>query len=337
MRSMFTGRPPLGYAFEALCAQPATGTTVPIVGGGSSGVHESCHNPGQSAVSYLEKVRRCNARDLACHIPFLIENTQVGWLTQERAHTVLQHPEAFVKTEKGVAVSPSLSTADARTEALANITPDLIASGLFREGTGEMYGVKNDWTVPALFLMDRMHVPGFGVRAYGVHLNGFVTKADGIYLWIGRRAADRIVEPGKLDNMVAGGQPANLSISENLVKEAGEEAGLLAELTRTARAASFISYCFETPNGLRNDTLFCYDLEMPADTIPRNTDGEISGFELMSLSDVLDLVRETDRFKFNVNLVIIDFAMRLGALTPDKTSGYEKIATELRQRPLPIV
>jgi 8-oxo-dGTP pyrophosphatase MutT (NUDIX family) len=288
-------------------------------------------------VSYLEKVRRCNARNLASYVPFLIENTQVGWLTQERAHTVLQHPEVFIKTAKGVSMSSSLSTADARSKALAGAVPNLVASGLFRAGTGEMYGVRNEWSAPASLLMDRMHVPSFGVCAYGVHLNGFVTKADGVYLWIGTRASDRIVEPGKLDNMVAGGQPANLSIDENLVKEAREEAGLPAELARTARAASAISYCFETPNGLRNDTLFCYDLEMPANIIPRNTDGEISGFELMSLRDALGLVRETDRFKFNVNLVIIDFAMRVGALTPEKTPEFEKIAAELRQRPQPVV
>lgn len=284
-------------------------------------------------MSYLKKVQRCNARDLMRYVPFLIEDAQIGWLTQERANVILKHAEVFMKTAKGVTMAPSLNTPDSRSDALAAIAPHLTASGFFGKGTGEMYGVRNEWSARPLLLMDRMHVPGFGVRAYGVHLNGFVVKPDGIYLWIGTRADDRIVEPGKLDNMVAGGQPADLSISDNLLKEANEEAGLSASLARKARAGSVVSYCFETPKGLRNDTLFCYDLEMPEDVIPRNTDGEISDFTLLPLEEVLDIVRDTDRFKFNVNLVILDFAMRLGALTPENTADYEKIASGLRERP----
>jgi hypothetical protein len=288
-------------------------------------------------MSYLDKVQRCNARELARYTPFVIGDTHVGWLTPERADAVLRHPSVFVRTVAGVAMAPSHSAPEARTEALARIAPQLTASNLFRAGSGEMYSVKNHWRAPALLHMDRLLVPGFGVRAYSIHLNGLVLKAGGVHLWAGTRAADRIVEPGKLDNMVAGGQPATLSITENLIKEAHEEAGLSPELARKARAASVISYCFETLNGLRNDTLFCYDLEMPPDVVPQNTDGEISGFNLMPLPEVLALVRDTDRFKFNVNLVVIDFAMRCGALTPENTPDYEQIAAGLRQPPQPIV
>ena len=41
--------------------------------------------------------------------------------------------------------------------------------------------------------------------------------------------------PGMLDNMVAGGQPAGLSLMENVVKEAGEEAGIPCAVAGTAR------------------------------------------------------------------------------------------------------
>ncbi len=284
-------------------------------------------------MSYLDKVDRCNVRDLSKYTPFVIEGIQVGWLSPERTEVVLRHQGVFVKTDTAITMSPALSTPEDRTKALADIAPELVASGLFRPGTGEMYGVKNQWSDPALLRMDRMLVPAFGTRAYGVHLNGSVVKDGLTHLWIGTRAADRIVEPGKLDNMVAGGQPFGLSLTENLIKEADEEAGLSADLAQNARATSVISYCFESANGLRNDTLFCYDLEVPEGVTPRNTDGEISRFELMPLPEVLDLVRDTNRFKFNVNLVIIDLAMRLGALTPENTPKYEQIAAGLRTRP----
>lgn len=261
----------------------------------------------------------------------------MGWLTNSRAEVILGHPKVFIKTPLGVAMAPSLSTVDARTKALIKITPQLEDSGLFHKSTGEMYAIRNLWGGPTLLRMDRMLVPAFGARAYGVHVNGIVMKAGATHLWIGMRSSDRIVEPDKLDNIVAGGQPASLSIMDNIIKEAYEEAGLEESLARSAKSASSISYCFETPNGLRNDTLFCYDLHVPSGVVPCNMDGEISRFELMPLHDVLAMVRDTDRFKFNVNLVIIDFAMRVGQLAPDNTPDYEQIALGLRNHPQPIV
>jgi isopentenyldiphosphate isomerase len=168
------------------------------------------------------------------------------------------------------------------------------------------------------------------VRAYGVHLNGYVRTAAELALWIGTRAMDRAVAPGKFDNMVAGGQPAGLGLRENLVKECAEEAALPAALAARARAAGAISYAFNSSSGLRNDVMFCYDLEMPAEVTPRSADGEVSGFELMPIADVLGLIRDTDRFKLNVNLVILDFAIRHGVLTADNTPDFEAIVTGLR-------
>ena len=303
---------------------------MPSVIVGRARVHGPVRNRREEIVSFLEKVQRCHTHDLTSYVPFTINGSQVGALTEERAHAVALHTDVFEKTVSGITMSESLSTPDARSEALAAVMPELHASGLFRRGNGEMYGVRNQWSDPVLLLMDRRHVPGFGVRAYGVHLNGYVVKPDGIHLWIGTRSDDRAVAPGKFDNMVAGGQPATISISDNLVKEADEEAALSEDLARQARATSVISYCFETPRGLRNDTLFCYDLEMPDGITPRNTDGEIREFNLMPLTEVLELVRTTDQFKFNVNLVIIDFAMRMGALTAENTPKYEEMAAGLR-------
>ena len=40
-------------------------------------------------------------------------------------------------------------------------------------------------------------------------------------------------------------------------------------------------------------------------------------FYLWPLEDVIERIRETDDFKFNAALVIIDFAVRHGVLKPD--------------------
>jgi 8-oxo-dGTP pyrophosphatase MutT (NUDIX family) len=183
-----------------------------------------------------------------------------------------------------------------------------------------------------LALIDRSAVSSFGLRAFGVHLNGYVRQGKAIKLWIGERALDRAVEPGKLDNMVAGGQPAGLGLQENLIKEAAEEAGIDRAMALGAIPVGALGYCMAGNRGLKPDTLFVYDLEVPADFTPRNTDGEISRFFLMEAADVLDLLRHTQRFKFNVPLVLIDFFVRHGLLSPDDEPDYLELVAGLRVR-----
>src|SRR6185437_9203549 len=153
-----------------------------------------------------------------------------------------------------------------------------------------------------------------------------------LHLWIGRRARDKKVAPGKLDNMVAGGIGAGYGVGETLAKEAEEEAAVPADMIARAQAVGAISYRMANQQGLRDDVLFVYDLEVPAGFVPRNADGEIEEFRLMPAAEALARVRAGDDFKFNVSLVIIDFALRHGIITPDDPD-YLAIATRLR-RPL---
>jgi hypothetical protein len=85
-------------------------------------------------------------------------------------------------------------------------------------------------------------------------------------------------------------------------------------------------YRMETKAGLRDDVLFAFDLEVPADFIPRNTDGEIAEFHAMPAREAVARVRDGDDFKFNVNLVVIDFALRHGLITPDEPDYLDIVA-----------
>ena len=58
---------------------------------------------------------------------------------------------------------------------------------------------------------------------------------------------------------------------------------------------------------------------------------ECAGFELWPIAAVLDTIARTDDFKFNVPLVVLDFALRHGVLTPENTPEYAAIATGLRR------
>ena len=293
-------------------------------------------------MSLLDKVRRCNRRDLARYIPFTADGRQLGWITPERADALLSFGGVFTPLlegrgahHKGVTFIGDLATVAARSAAIAAIVPDL-PKALFAKPRQELYAVRESWHAPEAFRVDRALVPGFGARAFGVHLNGYVRRGNDYLLWIGTRAADLRVEPGKRDNMVAGGQPAGLSLMDNLVKECGEEAHLAESLARRAVPASVLSYAFDAPEGLRMDTLFCYDLALPEDVSPQPSE-EITRFDLIPVAEALAMVRDTDAFKFNVGLVILDFALRHGLLDPDSAPDYEAIAAGLRERPQPIV
>jgi hypothetical protein len=76
--------------------------------------------------------------------------------------------------------------------------------------------------------------------------------------------------------------------------------------------------------------LYCYDLEVPADFVPRNTDGEVESFHLLPLDEVARLVAQTDEFKLNCNLVVIDFLIRHGWVDPS-SPAYLPLALGLRQ------
>ena len=167
---------------------------------------------------------------------------------------------------------------------------------------------------PALARIDRGAIPSFGVMAQGVHVNGLVRAPDGWRLWVAKRAADKLLDPGKLDHVVAGGVPAGLTPMETLVKEAAEEAAIPAELAVRARHVGIVAYAMDRSEGLRRDRLHCYDLELPPDFVPRAADGEVESFELWPLGDVLARLRASDDFKFNVGPCLIDLFLRLGAV-----------------------
>ena len=166
--------------------------------------------------------------------------------------------------------------------------------------------------------LDRGALPSFGIAATGVHLNGLIERDGKTLLWVARRAADKLLDPGKLDHLAAGGVPAGLDPHETLLKEAAEECGLAPSLLRDTRPVATIRYAMDRPEGLRRDTLACFDVTLPADWRPEARDGEVEAFELWPLDRVMDAVRNTELFKFNVNLVLIDLFIRRGLVAePD--------------------
>jgi hypothetical protein len=269
-------------------------------------------------MSYLRHLEACNRFDPERFLPLLLAGRRVGFIRRDNAPLLQAFPQTFRVGPGGVALADGIDGPEAVTAALGEATDGLIRAGVLDKRRGEMFAVTDGWGGTLLFELDRGAVPFFGTRSYGVHLNGWRPGADGPDLWIGKRAKDKKIAPGQLDNLVAGGMGAGYGAWETLVKEAAEEADIPEALAIRAHAVGAARYRTELPDGMRDDVLFLYDIETPADFVPRNTDGEIEDFRLLPARECLRIVRETDEFKFNVNLVLIDFGLRHGLIVPEE-------------------
>ena len=268
-------------------------------------------------MSFLDRIHTCNRHDRARYRPFVVAGTRVGWIGQTLARRLESFTDVFAVEAERVVLNPRLADPASRSAAVEAVLQRLAAEGLVRHWRNERYPVAAGFDQAPLLAMERAAVPLFGVRAYGVHVNGFVRDGHGIRMWIARRSTTKPTYPGMLDNMVAGGQPLGLGLLENVQKEAWEEAGIPAWLSQRARPVGAVSYCYEGAGGLRPDTLFNFDLELPPDFFPEPRDGEIESFALWPMERVIETVRDSEDFKFNCNLVIIDFLIRHGFIGPD--------------------
>lgn len=274
-------------------------------------------------MSFLERIAECTASDLSRYRPFRVEDTDLGLVRDDFAEVLREFPGVFRVSRWSVDLAARLAGPDERSEAVGAVLGTLAGRGMIPGWRDEPYPVGTSFGAPACFTMERAAVPLFGVRAYGVHLNGYVRGGGGIEMWIGRRALDKPTAPGKLDQMVAGGQPAGATLRDNLINECAEEASLSEGLAARAVPVGAVTYCVERAEGLRRDVLFNYDLELPPDFRPVNADGEIAEFYLWPIERVIETVRESDAFKFNCALVVIDFLVRHGLISPDHPDYVE--------------
>lgn len=262
-----------------------------------------------------------------------IDGQTVGWLTLPAWERLRVATGLFEEAgERRLRLSGELDDFNSRSQALAGLVDELAAEGRINAPIAEAYPVTAGERDQALCQVERTAAGFLGIRAFGQHLNGYVRDGEQMLMWLGRRARDRLIYPGRLDNLVAGGLPHGVSLAENLVKECFEEAGMPADLARGARHVSTVTYNAASPRGLKPDVLYCYDLELPADFRPLNTDGEVEQFHLLPIDEVARLVRETDEFKLNCNLVITDFLVRHGFIHSAQV-GYQALVNGLRPEP----
>ncbi|PON44426.1 Dihydroneopterin triphosphate diphosphatase [Trema orientale] len=285
---------------------------------------------------YFEKIKICNrGADMRFDfIPFVIEDQIVGYVHKGFAEHLRKFQYVFEflpdNGSRGarVTLNSSLKTPEDRTRAVGEVVKSL-GEQLIPGIRNELYPVTSSFGARTFFSLERAAAPYFGIKAYGVHMNGYVEKGGQKFLWIGKRSRAKATYPGMLDHLVAGGLPHGIACGENMVKECEEEAGIPRSISSSAIPVGAVSYMDIDGYRYKRDVLFCYDLKLPESFIPKNEDGEVESFKLIPVTHVANVIRRTYLFKPNCCLVIIDFLFRHGYILPE-CFGYLDLLQSLR-------
>ncbi|TKX21899.1 hypothetical protein C1H76_5791 [Elsinoe australis] len=271
-------------------------------------------------------------------------------------------PDWEVDHEERTVVLKNGADAEERSEIVARTTAAMRSLEHFevlkgwRDELYPVYGPEGE----VVFTVERAASALLGVLTYGCHLTAYTrVKADGgkgeegqgketeveraekvdIRIWVPRRAKNKQTYGGMLDNTVAGGLAAEEEPLECLIREAAEEASMPANVLRAnMKAAGIVSYFHirdKRAGGeqglLQPECQFIYDLDLTgSDVTPKPEDGEVESFELMSVEEVQEAMRNGE-FKPNCAMVLLDFFVRHGVLTAENEKDYVRIVTRLRR------
>ena len=282
----------------------------------------------------LRWIQRCHDYQLNQFRPFYVAGYKVGWILPEDLPLFEQSPALFAVESERVELLGEPSSPKERSAQLDVVLRQWRDQGYINGWRDEHYLISDGEGTP-LFSIERSATALLGVLNLGVHLNGFVRRTDGIWLWMARRARNRPRYPGKLDQMVAGGMTAYQSPQQVMKRECQEEAGVPMTLAETLKSVGLVTLCHHNSKGqLRREIIYTYDLELPETFQPCNQDGEVEEFQLMPIAEVMRLVAETDDIKINCNLVVLDFLVRHSILHADQAC-YAELVEGLRHSPTP--
>jgi hypothetical protein len=111
-----------------------------------------------------------------------------------------------------------------KTEIMNKVTTSLRDKGLISGWRNELFPLSTSFSNQPVMLLERAACPYFGVKAYGVHVNGYVVDNNNkvSHLWVAKRSKTKSTWPSMYDHIVAGGQPYGISLAENVAKECKE-------------------------------------------------------------------------------------------------------------------
>jgi 8-oxo-dGTP pyrophosphatase MutT (NUDIX family) len=225
-------------------------------------------------------------------IPFLQDSLR----KQPIAHIQMNHDSLVIQSAIPTVLSGSLAQ-----------IADRMQQGGFIPGWRHEEFAWIDQNGHEYFRMERSAFRTFGFRSMASHVNGY-TKAGN--LWFGRRSQSKATDPGRLDNLAAGGIKADETPWVNVRRELWEEAGVPPQISDFIEPVGRIHLRRPIQNrGFHDELLYIYDLALAEHFVPTNHDGEVSGFIEITLSEAAARIL-ADEFTSDAAIVTADFILR---------------------------
>ena len=238
-----------------------------------------------------------NVKQIIGHInPEFIPYLQEALVKKPIAFIELRHEALHISAGRPIELSTNLS-----------ILANRMRLGGFIPGWRNEEFAWLDLNGHEYFRLERAAFRTFGFRSMASHINGYTQQGN---IWLGRRSENKATDPGRLDNLAAGGISADETPWVNARRELWEEAGVPPHIAATISPAGKLHMRRPIPGrGFHDEQLFIYDLEFSNNFIPTNHDGEVSGFIEISLAEAAARIL-ADEFTSDAALVTADFILR---------------------------
>lgn len=261
----------------------------------------------QQVIARLKTVAR--AFNPSGFVPLYVDKVQFGWVRRDFTERLLTWPDVFQLASDRLTLSAELADVESRSVALLSVVRTLVDEGIITGWRDELYAVAEEFGKPPLLHVERAAVRFFGITTYAAHVNGYTGRGGNRRMWLARRSPAKPIDSGMLDNLVAGGISAGLSVRETLAKEGREEAGIGHDLIARAVASGSVRILRAVPEGVQSEIIFVHHLRLPARYEPRNEDGEVTEFGLYRLDEVAKLISVGSEMTLDASLVAMKFLM----------------------------
>ncbi|GIK03867.1 hypothetical protein Aspvir_007942 [Aspergillus viridinutans] len=267
-----------------------------------------------------------------------VQNTLVQSISWPKEHWIIDSGAIIL-------LNPPGNASSTRTQIIHDSINRMIEAGYkdilkgWRNERFPVYGPGGDMILE----IERSASALFGIVTSGVQMLCYVKDAKGIRLWIAKRSMQKQTYPGMLDCTAAGALSAGESPRSAMILEATEEASIEREIIENGmRYVGAISYFHMKGSSialsegastavLLPEVEYLYELQLDEGIVPRPKDSEVEDFRLWNVDQVL-VALGRGMFKPNSAVVVIDFFIRHGVISPETEPMYEEIIRRLHRR-----
>jgi 8-oxo-dGTP pyrophosphatase MutT (NUDIX family) len=245
------------------------------------------------------------------YLPLWIGGAIRGRLRRDVAAALTDLPN-LEPAELGLQLRGEGRSRDSRSRALQSLAQQLRRRGLIADWRNELSAVLDD-AGEEIARCERGAFRTLGLQNRAVHINGY--RTDG-RVWVARRSALKRADPGKLDNLAAGGVAAGESPRRTALREAWEEAGVPRRLANKVDFPGMVIRSLrETQFGVHDELVIIADLELPLTFTPEGRDGEVAEFLCLDRAEV-DAALARGEFTVEAALAMRESLERRAAATP---------------------